>query len=315
MPFAVSFPESSYPPADSLRADYEAKVQQGKKRMRAATAVLAGLARDLAPILPTTIARLEHIGAMFADYRIVIYENDSVDGTKDILRAWARRNPRVHVTTESPGDPINPSARCLKRAERMARYRNACLELVRSQAGAFDYVLLVDTDLEGGWSFEGIANTFGHDAWDFVGSNGLICKRIRMDSNAALQYDAWAFRTDEAFTPLSTQEVNHMKWNRGEALVPVTCSFGGLGIYRMDAYLAGRYAGHDVDHVTHQQIARSKGFNRVFLNPSQFTLYGRRRRSYDPIILPVLRLISSMPGFRRWRATLRPLEFPPLLSE
>lgn len=312
MPSTALFPESSFPPADSLRADYESKIHQGKIRMRAKTAVLAGLARDVAAILPYTIVRMENIGSMFADYRIVIYENDSADGTKDILRAWAERNPRVHVRSEDSGDPVNPCARCLKRAERMARYRNACLESVRAEAASFDYVLLVDTDLEGGWSPDGIANTFGHDDWDFVGSNGLIYKRKRMRPNGSLQYDAWAFRTDEAFSPLSTEEVNLMKWNRGEALVPVTCCFGGLGIYRMEAYLAGHYAGHDVDHVTHQQVSRSKGFNRVFLNPSQFALYGRRRRSYDPFILPMLRLVTAIPGFERWRATFRPIEFPPI---
>jgi hypothetical protein len=170
----------------------------------------------------------------------------------------------------------------------MARYRNACLETVRSRYANYDHAIVVDTDLEVGWSDDGVANTFGHDGWDFVGSNGLILRRCGLSMNTLLQYDAWAFRVDEKFTPLTTAEVNYMSWQRGESLVPVTCSFGGLGVFRMPAYLAGSYAGHDVDHVTHQQLARARGFTKVFLNPSQVTLYGRHRRNSDLWMVPLI---------------------------
>jgi hypothetical protein len=139
-----------------------------------------------------------------------------------------------------------------------------------------------------GWSDEGVANTFGHDDWDFVGSNGLIARRCGFSLNMFLQYDAWAFRLDEQFTPLATAAVNYLSWRRGQPLFPVTCSFGGLGVYRMPAYLAGVYSGHDVEHVTHQQAARACGFKRVFLNPSQITLYGRHRRRSDLWMVPLI---------------------------
>ena len=183
-------------------------------------------------------------------------------------------------------------ARCLDRAERMARYRNACLDLVRQQCAAFDYAIVADLDLTVGWSLDGVANTFGHDGWDFVGSNGIIYRRARWDMNRPMQYDAWAFRLDEQFTPLTTREVNHMLWQRGEPLVPVTCSFGGLGVYRMAAYLAGRYSGADIEHVTHLACARAAGYRRVFLNPSQITVYGRHRRKSDWWVVPLIKLCT-----------------------
>lgn len=299
MTLDASFPEADFPVAPEFHAEYRQRVASGRQRMSATTAVIGGLARDVAGVLPLTIARIEQIGAMFADYRVVIYENDSRDDTPQLLTDWAARNSRVHVTIERRGDLVNPNTRCLKRAERMAHYRNQCLEAIRARFADFGHVLIVDTDLADGWSFDGLANTFGHDDWDFVGSNGLILKRVGWQLNVAMQYDAWAFRSDEAFTPYSTKLVNHMSWTRGAPLVPVTCSFGGLGVYRMPAYLAGQYAGHDVDHVTHQQIARPQGFTRTFLNPSQIALYGRHHRSLDPVILPPVNWLERFRKFRQ----------------
>lgn len=307
----ITFPDPRFPPPRELRAEYERRVELGQRRMSSTTAVISGLARDVAGILPLTIARIEQMGLMFADYRVVIFENDSRDETARLLTDWAERNHRVDVTIERRGDPVNPMTRCLKRAERMAYYRNQCLETIRFRYSGFEHVLIVDTDLSGGWSRDGLANTFGHDDWDFVGSNGLIFKRVGLKFNVLMQYDAWAYRDDESFTAFTTRQVNDMSFTRGEPLVPVTCCFGGLGVYLMPAYLAGQYAGHDVDHVTHQQVARPQGFTRTFLNPSQIALYGRHRRSWDPVVFPVLSLCQRLPGLRSWLKDLQPFECLP----
>jgi hypothetical protein len=147
-----------------------------------------------------------------------------------------------------------------------------------------DYVGVVDTDVIGGWSPDGVASTFGHDEWDFVGSNGIIYKRKGWNANATVQYDAWAYRQDAAFTPLTTKYVNHMQYKRGENMVPVTSCFGGLGFYKMDAYLAGTYEGGDIEHVSLHRSMRERGFDKTFLNPSQIVVYGRKPRRWDPYV-------------------------------
>src|SRR5690606_25877940 len=109
----------------------------------------------------------------------------------------------------------------------------------------------MDTDLVGGWCFEGLANTFGHlPNWDVVGSNGIIYRRDKWQWNKCFQYDAWAFRHRGEDRALTTREVNRMAWRRGEQLVPVNSVFGGLAVYRMEAFLSGQYSGDDCEHVT-----------------------------------------------------------------
>jgi hypothetical protein len=257
-------------------------VTAGYDRMSESTIVLAGLARDVACILPATMLRMELLGRTFRDYRILIYENDSADGTVSLLDEWARSNPRVEIVSESLGAPISRPIRCSNRAERMAFYRRKCQEKIRDAYGDAEYVGLVDTDLEGGWSPDGVASTFATKHWDFVGANGLIYKRRGFQANATSQYDAWAFRSDAQFTPLATKYVNRLEYKRGEPMLSLPSCFGGLGFYRMDAFLAGEYEGGDIEHVSLHRSMRAKGFVRTFLNPSQIVVYGRKHRRMDP---------------------------------
>lgn len=252
--------------------------------------VLGGLARDLGGVIETTIARMERLGRLFADYRVVIYENDSRDNTRQRLSDWMRVNSRVLVVTEDLNSPVNQSDRSLARAERMAYYRRQCHREICQRYSDFDNVILIDMDLEGGWSYDGVANTFGKNDWDFVGSNGVIYRRRGLELNRLVHFDAWAFRQDEDFTPMTTAEVNAITYSRGESLVPLTSCFGGLGVYRMPAYAAGEYDnGTDIEHVPFHRSMRESGFGRIFLNPSQMVLYGRRYRTYDAIATRICR--------------------------
>jgi hypothetical protein len=291
----VAFDETLFPPDEQTRGAYSASVARGYDRMRASRAVIAGLARNVQTILPMTIQRIECLGKLFRDYRAVIYENDSVDGTRPLLHEWSDLNPRVSVVCETRDDPVNLPSRCLSRATRMAYYRAQCHQVISREFARFDFVILVDTDLLGGWSVEGVAHTFGQDGWDFVGANGIIYRRRWLSPNAIAHYDAWAFRLDADFTPMTTKQVNRLLYERGQPLVPVTSCFGGLGIYRMPAYLAGRYDGSDVEHVTFHREMHRRGFDKTYLNPSLIVVYGRKHRSLDPWAAAIIRALDRLP--------------------
>lgn len=293
---SVAFPERAFPPPAEHAAAYEARCRRGYAVMSQSRVVVTGLARNIAGVLPATIARVERLCRLFADHRIIIYENDSDDATKLLLRQWAASNARVHVTLENRHDPANPATRCLARAERMARYRTRCQELVLETCGCFDAAIALDLDVTGGFSLDGVANSFGHDAWDFIGSNGLVFRRQGLAVNALRQYDMWALRFGADLAPIPTALAGRHVYHRGEPLVPVTCCFGGLGIYRMDAYRTGRYSPSDCEHVTFHRSLIEAGFGRLFLNPSQILVYGRRHRFGDAILAGILRAWGGVSG-------------------
>lgn len=276
-----AFSERSFTPASASLDTYVRDVSVGYERMRNRRVVIAGLARDVADILPKTIARIERQGRFFGDYRVIIYENDSSDETPKLLNYWQQQNPRVTVVSETLDEPVNHPTRCLDRARRMAFYRARCQDSIRKNYARFDNVMLIDTDLVGGWSYDGVAHTFAHDGWDFVGANGIIYRRQWMNPNAFVQYDAWAFRRDTEFTPITTKEVNHILYRRGQPLQPLCSSFGGVGLYAMEPYLAGEYRQGECEHVTFHQSLHEQGFSSTYLNPNLIAVYGRKHRTLD----------------------------------
>jgi len=299
------FPEDAFPPHRDFAEAYVAACRRGYAEMAATRVAITGLARDVGRILPLTIQRVEHLARCFADARIVVFENDSRDDTRLLLTRWAGVNPRVDATSERLDDPVNPTTRCLDRAGRMAFYRRRCQERVLELCPRFDAVIIVDFDVEGGFSIDGIANSFGWQGWDFVGSNGLICRRHGLTMNALRQYDTWAMRFDADLTPLSTAAAGGLVYERGTPLVPVTSCFGGLGIYTMAAYRQGRYGTDDLEHATFHRELIAAGYDRLFLNPSQLVIYGRRHRFGDGLVAAIGAAWSRLAGGPR-----RPELFP-----
>jgi hypothetical protein len=294
------FPEEAFPPSGAFQEAYVAACQRGYAAMAETRVAITGLARDVGRILPLSIRRVEHLASCFADARVVVFENDSRDDTRLLLGRWAGDDPRVDVTSERLDDPVNPTTRCLDRAARMAFYRRRCQERVLEVCPRFDAVIIVDFDVQGGFSIDGIASSFGWPGWDFVGSNGLICRRHGLTMNALRQYDTWAMRFDAALTPLSTAQAGGLVYERGAPLVPVTSCFGGLGIYAMAAYREGRYGVDDLEHATFHRSLIAAGHDRLFLNPSQLVIYGRRHRFGDGLVATLgaawSRLVGSGSG-------------------
>jgi hypothetical protein len=291
--YSVEFPESRFAPIEERAAAYWAAVERGRRAMSQTRVVLCGLARNTERYLPLTMARLERLGRMFADYRVFLYENDSTDGTPGLLARWAAGNQRVVVVSERRHRPRHTSGRSPARAADMAAYRQRCQDEVATRWPDFEHVAIVDTDLPDGWSYDGVAHSFGSAPWDFVGSYGIIYQRRQAIARQAVHYDVWAFRPPGSYERVPSRYGNELAWQRGEPLVPVNSCFGGLGLYRLPAWLAGTYRGGDCEHVSLHRDLRAAGFGRLFLNPSQITLYGAKRKRLDGLVLSVDRLLKA----------------------
>lgn len=271
---SASFPEPLFPPLARTAPRYHRTVDRGRQRARESRAVIVGLARSLGTVLAQTVARIEQTGRLFRDYRVFVFENDSTDETPARLRRWAVRNRRVTVICEQLGLPHWPAVRNRARSAALARHRNRLLDEVEGRYASWDYLIVVDTDLAGGWSDLGIAHSLGLDDWDVVGANSLDYHDF--GRGPQLYYvDTWAFRPVGSWRELTAQEEEVLRFSirrRGSPPIEVWSCFGGCGIYKMRSVLGRRYAGGDVEHVTlHRQIVAGGGH--LCLNPSLITLY------------------------------------------
>ena len=268
------FPDHWFTCSGENEEAYHLCVRQGIAAMKESSVIFCGLARDVAEGLPMVQKRIERAGSMFKDYRVVIYENDSQDNTVALLKDWQAKNPHVVVLSENLGAKKWGQVNDLDRMKYLATCRNQYLEYVKEHFSDFEFLIVLDFDLPKGFSYGGLANTFGHDDWDAVGSNGLLVPPEGYPSANPMFFDAWAYREKRDGEAGPLDEINRLAFRRGEDLVPVTSCFGGLAVYRMEAIRMGaQYGGEDCEHVVFHRQLREMGFGKMFLNPSQIVLY------------------------------------------
>jgi len=289
----VEFPEDLFPPTD--RNDFSKKVAAGYENMKVAKVVICGITKDDAAILPLTIARIEKTGGCFCDYRVIIYENDSRDNTLDILQNWEAVNPRVKIMTESiQGTPI----RQLSRTQRLACFRNRYLDLVKESPNyaSFDFVMIVDMDLKGGWSNDGIATSFARSDWDVIAANSIGYHNLRKT-----YYDTFALLPKTILKTNWLYKIIGEGWQlrRGDPLIKIQSGFGGLAVYRKAAILYRQYSGIVNGEITCEHISLNADNRlRYFLNPSQITITGTQEKKKYRTVSPLTSTLHKL--FLNW---------------
>ena len=155
----------------------------------------------------------------------------------------------------------------------MAEYRNKCLEQIREKFSDYDYYILIDMDLTGGFSYDGVANTIGSELlWSGVAANGKNSRR----SNH-VYWDTYAHRDlgHGMRTHGGRMREYHGKYaetGRGDPWVKVNSAFGGMGIYKIDDVINSEYTGEASEHVPFHLDIIDKGGN-IFMNPNLVVLY------------------------------------------
>ena len=152
--------------------------------------LILGVCKDVEGQLPRTIKIMEHIGSLFEDYRVIVYENNSSDKTPALLKRWAKRNSRVSYQSEKLSKKelqdivVNVDEKGkFFRPELIARARNIVLDKALSEDyEGFDYLIWMDMDFIVPPKYEGIVEVF-HDEreWDAVFAYGVDSKGYYWD--------------------------------------------------------------------------------------------------------------------------------------
>jgi hypothetical protein len=239
--------------------------------MRLLSNVICVIARDVQEYLPDTIGMIEKLGKLIKDYTVIVYENDSKDATLDMLKRWRTLNDRVHIISETLNYEKFPQIKSLDRTNRLAYCRNKYLSLVKEKYSSYDVMTVADADMLG-WCYRGVANTFsyGLDSWDMIGSYGVWFR----NNIIPVHFDSWAYREMGRTVRHEDKYVNDMKFYRGAPLIRLQSCFGGLGFYNVKSMLPTiNYHGYDCEHVCLHQEMIKHGKDKIFLNPSQITIY------------------------------------------
>lgn len=259
--YSANFPEALFPPKEEFRKDYIHGIGLGLQIIPTKRVLIASAMRDVAKNLQNTIPRIVKLGEMFQSYDICIYENDSIDNTPTLLKMWQEFLPNLYVTSQTLGTKYTQD-KSLARRVNMANARNHYLNFLYNNIDKYDCLIVVDGDLQGGWSYEGIIHSFGYfDMWNCIASNGLLYR-----VSDKVFYDIWAYR------PIvnTSTNFNLIELTRGQPIYRVVSAFGGLAIYKTKPLydIKLKYTPEDCDHVT-----INSRLGKVYINPSQITLY------------------------------------------
>lgn len=275
----------------------------GYKIMRASNVTFLGVARNVAHQLPHVLSEVDRLGGLFGYAQSIFVEGDSDDSTLEVLSRWASQGPdRTILTTSRVNltDAINVQRNhVMPREGVIGTARNVGLDFMRSRAGKTEFIIVIDMDLLG-WSHPGVADSFGRPDWDVICAHGVILHGIYRDT--------YAFRTDRINTnhhwgddqnreaPLDTRK--QLKRRSHEAklavyeaadrssgaseLLPVRSCFGGLTIYRAEAFegcsYQHRYATPpymlDCEHVILHECMHDKHDTKFYSNPVMKLWYG-----------------------------------------
>ncbi len=273
-------PDVLLPPDPEFASEYAAAVQYGREVARESTVAFVAICRNAMPWLPRTLSLVEETGAMFKAWAAFIFENDSADETKEVLKAWSdheRRNVSLNINHR----PHLSHTIAQERTVALAEYRTQCQHWVR-QREPVDYVVVFDTDPWGGWSVDGVATSIGHMAWDrswFGLASYSWCQMNVGGQRFPAHYDAFALRWNH-WRRRDQQWVHHWHPAVGSPPVELNSAFGQLAVYRAERYVQGKYDGSDCEHVTfHRSIAEAAAkdegdyyygpdYTRFGLNPS-----------------------------------------------
>lgn len=234
-----------------------ANFQDGKDYMENSTIVFTGLIRDKVNNIPYYKYYFSKLGNYFKDYRVVIVENDSKDGTREKLLEWAREDPKVIIL----GCGVNVPKCEMKlmetykhsitkpRLEKMVLLRNTYLEYIKKNLSNFDFMFIIDLDIIGSAYIEGISDSFyyfqKYPQIDCISCNSKFNRVRNWQFNFfkpnLVYYDPFALKLRDHKTIFkgdiddwaelieSKTDISHKK----DGLLPVSSAFAGLSICRI----------------------------------------------------------------------------------
>ncbi len=234
----------------------------GIEKAKDKSIVVAGCIRDVKPeIFQQNLDKCNRIISKFSKYHMIIVENDSTN-----MNFIQNNNKNVTFISKTFGWPKLGDGRDVRRTTLMSMIRNQYVNLIREKYSSYDYVLIIDFDIDG-FRMDGVFNSIGQNNWDVIGANGIQTheREVYYDTFALIEQD---FKTYDTGVEKQTFKVN-------DSLYPVFACFGGVALYKMNAFLAGRkYASCSLDgkNISEQcsifKGMHQKGFNKIFINPN-----------------------------------------------
>jgi hypothetical protein len=239
--------------------------------------IFAGTCRDVQQYIEPVLKHIDKCGEKFKKYTVIIYENDSIDKTRELLLKNKKEN-YIYIFDDNVTEK--------RRTMRLANGRNKILRKIRKINKNKEYDYLINLDLDdvnrNGKFVDSIENCFKYDVntWDVM---------TGYQNND--YYDLWALRMKPILevdcwmeTGMNIREIHYIvnnyinqKRKEKEYLIKVDSSFGGIAVYKLSIipehckYIGEKHNGNQhCEHVEFHRAIRQNG-GIIFLNTEFYT--------------------------------------------
>lgn len=294
------------PIAVENQEEFLQQVEKGKSNIAQRTVVFGCLARDVEDNFERMHQRLETMGSFFKEYAIVVYENDSKDGTRSLLEEWSRRNPRVVLLDcctegncdcrEDPNNLYSYGYRSNTRIDKMRNFRQKVLRHAQVNYSHYDYYIVVDFDIPGSFYLDGFFSSFHRNDFDMVCARGLTSWVF----SGPVMYDPLAYISEGQsfdYTDTHFKEVKQLHKlddvKIGAPWIPCRSGFNGLAIYKMSSILDCSYTKNakklKCEHIDLHYDMHQKKFQKIYFNPSMVLFVGHQGPERHIVFHKILR--------------------------
>ncbi len=200
---------------------------------------ICGTIRDCGPYLDKVYQNMLQIGALFDDYRIIVYYDKSNDNTLQKLKEFSQSNSKFLLY-------VNKAPLRKYRTHRIAKGRNHCLQTIRNFFSDYEYFIMMDCDDKCSYNLkEDVLKYYlreKKDSWDSLSFQ-----------HPTGYYDLWAL-SKRPFVG-SCHHFNHyvqakqyiesliVKASATNELIQCLSAFNGFAIYKTNKFLNSAYCG------------------------------------------------------------------------
>jgi hypothetical protein len=205
---------------------------------------ICGTVRNCGKYLEKVFSNIEKIGTIFDEYVIIVYYDVSNDNTLEFLKQYREKNNKLIFYVNK--DPLSKY-----RTHRIAKGRNKCLNMIRSNYKDYDFFIMMDFDdvCAKKLNLDVLKNKMLSSEWDALSFSN--------SANGSIYYDIWALSIQPYL--FSYRHFNHQKMDcakkmhdyiveklkkmpKGQ-LLPCASAFCGFSIYKTDKFINCNYDG------------------------------------------------------------------------
>jgi len=269
-------------------------INDGKQNAKNKKVVFGLLARDVSLNFEFMKKRIQVLSSYFKEYKILIFENDSIDNTRELFTKWETQDKNVvlmnccsfgNCNCKLSVEQLTRLARDAKRMDMLRFFREHLLQRVQKDYNDYDYYILIDFDLPGAFYLDGFFTSFENNDWDMLYARGITT--IPM-SNHYYIYDSFAFIAEnQAFDYVDNNKNEFFAMNKilnkipiGGSRIKCRSGFNGIAIYKIQSILKCSYYSHPkkfkCEHIDLHHDMYKKGFDKIYFNPNMILFAGHQ---------------------------------------